>query len=113
CVPDSVSVRFRLHPRQKVYELADVPVQFLCPPDFAWRPRFLSPDSGKVTVKVVGPAGEEPPAVFAYIDLTHASLGRGRNVEPLRLQLPKDFQLVQDAPRLLAFYLEPIEGKTE
>jgi hypothetical protein len=113
CTPEAVFVRARLHARQKVYDLSDVPVQFLCPPDFAWKPRFATQAAGKVTVKVMGPAGEEPPAVLAFVDLTHADLGRGRNVEPLRLQLPKDFQLLQDAPRLVAFYLEPIEAKTE
>jgi hypothetical protein len=113
CVPDSVAVRFRLHPRQKVYALPDVPVQFLCPPDFAWRPHFGGGEAGKVRLKVVGPAGEEPPAVLAFIDLTHADLGRGRNVQPLRLQLPRDFQLVHDAPRLVAFYLEPLDSRTE
>jgi hypothetical protein len=113
CAPAAVSVRFRLHARQKVYELTDVPVQFLCPPDFAWRPRFAGPEGGKVSVKVVGPAREEPPAVLAFIDLTHAGLGRGRNVEPVRLQLPKDFQLLQDAPRLLAFDLDPMDPRTE
>jgi hypothetical protein len=113
CTPDAVSVRARLHARQKVYELKDVPIQFLCPPDFAWRARFASPQAGRITIKVIGPAGEEPPAVLAFLDLTRADLGRGRNVEPLRLQLPKDFQLLQDAPQLVAFYLEPIEAKTE
>jgi hypothetical protein len=113
CIPDSVALRLRAHARQKVYDLADIPVQFLCPPDFAWRPRFANPAAGKVSVKVVGPAAEVPPTVLAFIDLTHADLGRGRNVEPLRLQLPKDFQLVQDVQQLVAFYLEPLEPKSE
>jgi hypothetical protein len=113
CIPDSVALRLRAHPRQKTYELADLPVQFLCPPEFTWRPRFASAAAGKVTVKIVGPATEETPAVLAFIDLTHADLGRGRNVEPLRLQLPKDFQLVQEMPQLVAFYLDPVDSRTE
>jgi hypothetical protein len=112
CSPDSVSVRFRVHARQKVYELTDVPVQFLCPPDFPWRPHFAA-EAGKVTVRVVGPAAEAPPSVLAYIDLTHADLARGRNVEPVRLQLPKDFQLVQDVPRPIVFYLDPLDARSE
>jgi hypothetical protein len=113
CTPECVAFRFRAHPRQKVYELNEVPVQFLCPPEFPWRPRFASAADARVTVRVVGPAAEEMPVVLAFIDLTHGTLGRGRNVEPLRLQLPKDFQLVQDTPRLLAFYLDPLEPRTE
>ena len=27
----------------------------------------------------------------------------------MRLQLPRDFQLVQDTPRLVAFYLDPVD----
>jgi hypothetical protein len=113
CVPDSVSLRLRAHPRQKTYELTDIPIHFLCPPDFRWRARFASPAAGKVTVKMVGPESEEMPPVLAFVDLTHADLGRGRNVEPLRLQLPKDFQLLQDAPQLVAFHLDPIDARGE
>lgn len=112
CTPDTVLVRARLHSRQQIYELSEVPVHFLCPAGFAWRARFASPDAGRVNLKVLGPAGEEPPTVLAFVDLTHANLGRGRNVAPLRLQLPKDFQLLQEAPPLVAFYLEPIEIST-
>jgi hypothetical protein len=113
CLPDSVALRLRAHPRQKTYELTDVPIHFLCPPEFTWRPRFGSLAAGKVTVKMVGPAADETPTVLAFVDLTHADLGRGRNVEPLRLQLPKDFQLVQDAPQLVSFYLDPIDPRSE
>jgi hypothetical protein len=113
CSPESVTLRFRAHPRQRVYELVNVPVRFLCPPNCHWRPRFANPGAGKVTLRVVGPAADEPPNVLAFIDLTHGDLGRGRNVEPLRLQLPRDFQLVQDVPRLVAFYLDAIDRPAE
>jgi hypothetical protein len=109
----AVSVRCRLHPRHKVYELTDVPVQFLCPPDCPWRPRFPADQPGRISLRLLGPAGDEPPVVQAYVDLTQGSFGRGRNVAPLRLQLPRDFQLTQDAPPRVTFQLDPIEHGAE
>jgi hypothetical protein len=109
----TVSVRCRLHPRHKVYELTDVPVQFLCPPDFPWHARFPAGQPGRVSLRLLGPAGDEPPVVQAYVDLTQGGFGRGRNVAPLRLQLPRDFQLTQDAPPRIAFQLDPIEHGAE
>lgn len=106
--PKGVTVRCKVQPRQRVYELADVPVRFLCPPDFPWRPRFAGERGGKVTLKVVGPGGEEPPPVLAFIDLTKGNVGRGRNLEPLRLQLPRDFQLAQETP-IVPFFLDGID----
>ncbi len=105
--PTIVSLRFRLYPRHRVYELTDVPVHFLCPPDFAWHPRFAPDQPACVKLKLLGPAGDEPPVVQAYVDLTRGTFARGRNVEPLRLQLPRDFQLAQDAPQRIAFHLDP------
>jgi hypothetical protein len=92
---------------RKQYELTDVPVQFLCPPDFPFKPRFNDERSGKVTLKLVGPAQDEPPKVFAFLDLTRGKFTSGLNHEPLQLQLPKDFQLVQEAPRVVPFRLDP------
>jgi hypothetical protein len=106
--PDTVSLRYRVQPRQKVFELADVPVRFVQPPDFPWRPHFGTPLAGKVVLRVIGPAGEEPPAVLAFVDLTHGDFAQGRNREPLRVQLPRDFQLAQEPPPLVTFYLEPL-----
>jgi hypothetical protein len=108
--PGSVTFRCRVHPRQKVYELCDVPITFLCPPDFPWQPRFACEESGRLNLRVVGPAAEDPPAVQAYVDLTRGTFGRGRNLEPVRLQLPRDFQLTQEPPRRVAFVLEPVGG---
>jgi hypothetical protein len=105
--PGSVAYRFHLHPKQKTYELADVPVRFLCPLDFPYRPRFAADQPAKVTLQVVGPTSEEPPRVQAFVDLTRGALERGRNVEPLRLQLPRDFQLLHEVPRVV-FHLDPL-----
>jgi hypothetical protein len=97
-----------VQPKQKIYELTDVPVQFLCPPQFPWRARFADDKAGTVSLRLLGPAAEERPPVRAFIDLTGTQLFRGRNLEPLRLQLPKDFTLVQSTPQVMAFYLEEI-----
>jgi hypothetical protein len=104
--PESVTFTCRMQPKQKIYELADVPVTFLCPPDFAWRPRFGSEQNGRVTVRIMGPPGEEVPPVQAYVDLTKGNHTRGRNLEAVRVQLPRDFQLVPQAPQLVSFYLD-------
>jgi hypothetical protein len=107
--PPTVSLRFRLHPRHKVYELTDVPVHFLCPPDCPWRPHFTPDQSGKVSLRLFGPECDETPVVQAYIDLTQGMFGQGRNVAPVRLQLPREFQLAQEAPPRVGFYLDPAE----
>ena len=99
-------------PRQKVYELAEVPVHFLCPKDCPWKPRFANEQASKVSLKVIGPVTEQPPPVLAFIDLTAGNLARGRNLQPLRLQLPKDFQLLEPATPLVPFYLEELERTT-
>jgi hypothetical protein len=109
--PRLVNFRCKVQPRKRVYELADVPVQFLCPPQFPWRARFQG-EAGKVRLRLLGPAGEEPPPVVAFVDLTGTQLFRGRNLEPLRLQLPKDFTLVESTPAVIPFYLEELERPT-
>jgi len=107
--PETVTFHYRVQPRQKTYELTEVPVHFLCPPDCPWRPRFGSPEAGKVSLRVMSPTAEEVPAVVAFVDLTHGEFTQGRNKEPVRLQLPKDAQLAQDASPLVTFYLDPID----
>jgi hypothetical protein len=111
CNPPQVAFSCRIHPRQRTYELTDVPVFFLCPPQFPWQPRFATPAAGKVNLRVVGPAAEELPQVEAFVDLTQGSFEGGRNREPLRLQLPRDFQPALDAPRLVTFELVEQPGK--
>ncbi len=104
--PKQVQIRFKAEPKQKVYKLAEVPVHFLCPMNFAWKPRFANDQDGKVLLKVRGPVTEQLPPVLAFIDLTGASVARGRNLAPLRLQLPKDFELAQPQPPLVSFLLD-------
>jgi hypothetical protein len=111
--PGAVFVRFIVRPRQKVYELNDVPVQFLCPANFALRPQFTDERAAKISLRVEGPASEEPPAVTAYVDLTGRKLEPGLYAdEPLRMQLPKDFQLAQDQkpPRSASFRLTAVDA---
>ena len=102
-----MAFKSRLHPRQRTYDLTDVPISFLCPADFIWKPSFPTGHTGKVNLRVVGPAADENPQVQAYIDLTQGSFEAGRNREPLRLQLPKDYQQAGEEPRLVTFTLEP------
>jgi hypothetical protein len=107
--PKSVAFSFHIRPRQKTYELTEVPVRFLCPPNSPFRARFAPDHPGKVKLRLQGPAGEEAPPVIAFIDLTAGTFGRGRNLEPIRLQLPKEFTLAQETPPLVSFILEPVE----
>jgi hypothetical protein len=106
--PSRVTVRVQGQPR-KVYELAEVPVHFLCPPNLTLRPRFIDERAGKLLLKVEGPAQDEPPRIHAFIDLTRGRFAAGLNHEPLQIQLPRDFALAQEAPRVLAFELLPAE----
>src|SRR5207237_3060750 len=64
--PAAVALRVLLQPRQKLYELASVPVQFLCPADFRLRPLFSDERAGRIRMRLLGPAGEEPPVVIAF-----------------------------------------------
>jgi hypothetical protein len=107
--PAAVKVLLSLKPGQKLYELTDVPVEFLCPPNFDFRARFVGgSNAGRISLRILGPALGEPPVVFAFVDLT----GPGRQFlsglytdEPIRLQLPKEFELAQSPPRAAAFRL--------
>jgi hypothetical protein len=110
--PRAVQLRCRVAPKQRVYELHDVPVHFLCPVNFPLRPRFTAERPGKISLRVIGPAVEGPPPVLAFVDLTSGNYARGRNLEPVRLQLPKDFQPVYNTPPLVAFTLEDPDPPT-
>jgi hypothetical protein len=107
--PTTVKVLLSLKPGQKLYELTDVPVEFLCPAGFDWRARFVGGESaGRISLRILGPALAEPPAVTAFVDLTTPGrrLGSGLYTdEPIRLQLPKDFELAQSPPRAATFRL--------
>jgi hypothetical protein len=112
-VPTTVAVHVTVQPGQKLYELTDVPVQFLCPANFPLRPLFSDERAGKIVLRLLGPPGEEPPAVSAFIDLSGRKWEPGLYEEPLRLHLPKDFQLAQNPPKLVAFQLVPLEAATK
>lgn len=109
--PASVQFRFLAAPKLRTYDLTDIPINFLCPKDSPWRPRFGSDKDSKVTLRLIGPAIEQMPPVSAFVDLTSGNLARGRNLSPLRLQLPQDFQLVEPATPLATFYLDEFEKK--
>jgi hypothetical protein len=107
--PATVSAHLVFQPQQKLYELADLPVQFLCPANFGLRPLFNDERAGKMSLRLIGPTGEEQPACVAYIDLGGRKWEPGLYEEPVHVHLPKNFQLAQTPPRPLAFQLVPIE----
>ncbi len=107
--PESVTIRLTMQPKNKLYEV-EAPVHFLCPAGFPRRPRFRNEGDGKVTVHLLGPASEDFPRIYAYIDLTapgnFAVAGvSGLYKEPLQVQLPTGYQLAQPLPRYVAFEL--------
>jgi len=104
--PKQVAFRCKVQPKHRVYEVTDVPVLFLCPSQFPYRPRFTTDKAGKISIRVVGPASDEKPPVLAFIELTGTNLARGRNLEPVRLQLPKDFTLLHNSTPIIAFFLD-------
>jgi hypothetical protein len=108
--PAGVSVRLTVQPQQKIYELNDVPVQFLCPPNFVLRPMFSDERAGKISLRLQGPYGEELPAVTAYIDLSGRKWEPGLYEEKVKVQLSKDVQLVGTGPRPVAFQLYPADA---
>lgn len=103
--PETVAVKLALQPQQRLYELADVPIHFLCPAGFTLKPLFGDERAGRITLRVQGPFGDEVPAVTAFIDLSGRKWEPGLYEERLKLQLPKDFQLAQAPPRLVTFQL--------
>lgn len=108
--PAQVNARVTLQPRQKLYVLDDVPVQFLCPPNFGLRPLFGGERAGRITLRLRGPAAEEPPVITAYVDLSERRWGPGLYEERVKLHLPRDFQLDGDAPGAVSFQL--VSGAT-
>ena len=109
--PSKVTVR--LPARQlRTYELNDVRVHFLCPANFLLRPHFFSERDGRISLRLQGPWQEEPPRVFAFIDLTKGPFTGGLNHEPLQLQLPKDFTLLAEPPRVMTFELDQPDFQT-
>ncbi|MFT3879244.1 MAG: YbbR-like domain-containing protein [Gemmatales bacterium] len=73
-VPDRVEIRARLKPALRVYEINDVPIAFLCPANFPYRPLFTADRHGAIAqLKIRGPLNRSP-EVRAYIDLTGAPI---------------------------------------
>jgi hypothetical protein len=91
----------------KTFELIDVPISFLCPPNYNFRPRFVDDRNGKITLKVSGPLHLEAPRPHVFIDLTRVTLNSGVNNEPLQVHLPPGFKLEQPPPGNASFDLLP------
>lgn len=108
-VPARVVVRMPPQPR-KVYELSEVPVYFLCPVEFPLRPKFFDERSGRIALRVQGPDRDELPKIYAFVDLTQGRFPAGRYHEPVRIQLPKEYELVQEPPRGVSFQLVPADS---
>jgi hypothetical protein len=111
--PSTVSVQITFQPQQKSYELTDVPVHFLCPASFSLKPLFRDERAGKITLRLQGPASDETPPVIAFVDLSGKKWEPGLYEESLKLQLPKDFQILQEPPRQVAFQLVPLDAATK
>ncbi len=111
--PSSVRVSLVVKGPRKIHELKDVPVHFLCPANFPFRPRFTSDQSGLITLRVRGPNTEVKPVVSAYVNLTVRKFQSGLHAEePIRIELPPGYELAQDPPRLSSFQLDPIDLPT-
>lgn len=111
----AVGVKLTLRPPRRTYEV-QVPVHFLCPANFGLRPQWMRQDarSGRVTLKLQGPPLAEVPSIRAYVDLTRPAFHAERDPnqvvyseEPIRLELPADFQLAQEPPTAETFLLVP------
>ncbi|MGH7226262.1 MAG: hypothetical protein ACRELF_23850 [Gemmataceae bacterium] len=108
-MPSRVSV-WRPSQARKIYELPELPVHFLCPMDFPLRPKFFGERADRISLRLRGPARDDPPKVYAFVDLTQGSFPLGRYHEPVQIQLPKDFELVQEPPRGVSFQLVPLDS---
>jgi hypothetical protein len=104
--PPRVTVRVPPQTR-KVYSLPDVPIRFLCPANFPFRPAFYDERTSRTSLRLQGPVQEDTPKVHLFVDLTIGSFISGKQNEPLQIQLPKDFVLVDEAPRVVTFDLQP------
>jgi len=107
--PEIVKVRLTVRPRPRIYSLSNVPVHFLCPPSFPYRPQFQGRQGGTITLRVKAPDSAKLPAVVAFIDLTGNDFKAGLNVKPIQLQLPKDCKLAQDPPGSVEFEIVPTD----
>jgi hypothetical protein len=113
CVTDRVKFRLTLQPESRIYNLRKVPITFLCPAKFPYRPRFKTNQHSTISLRVKAPATRVRPKVIAFVDLTHGERHAGLNVQPLRLQLPVGCQQAQDPPEPVEFELVPTEIPAE
>jgi hypothetical protein len=109
-MPTTVQVQVTLKPRPRLFQVKGIPVKFLCPAAFPFRPQLLPRPGGKIALRVRAPSLPPADAVVAFIDLTRAECKQGVNEGPLQLQLPRDCQLAQDLPGPLKFELVPTEN---
>jgi hypothetical protein len=118
CEPPTVLVRVNAPAQKRTYELNDVPVHFLTPASFPFRPRFANDRAGTVKLRVRGPAQDEVPRVQAFVDLTARGIAdpTGRGVlrsrwydEQVQIHVPRGFQLMEGPPLSVTFELVPIE----
>ena len=109
--PSVISVRFVLKPRQTLKELTEVPVSFLCPPNFPYRPEFVNEHGREDCALRARPGdGRSPrgPGVCRFRNACGKWGGGLHAEEMLQVELPPGFQLVGDRPRLSSFRLVPI-----
>jgi hypothetical protein len=107
-LPSKVVVKSIPEPK-KVYELSDISIRFLCPSNFAFKPKFTDERSAKLDVKIQGPVLNDLPKVLAYIDLTARPGTAGLNVESVKIQLPREFLLLEEIARERTIELIPLE----
>ena len=85
-------------------------IRFLCPSNFAFKPRFTDERSAKIDIKIQGPVLNDLPKILAYIDLTARPGTPGLNVESVKLQLPREFLLLEEIARERTIELIPLEA---
>ncbi|MCS7166664.1 MAG: hypothetical protein RMI91_13055 [Gemmatales bacterium] len=110
--PDRVQVRYILRPKRRLIELSDVPVHFLIPAGFPFRPQFTSPRAGLIRLRVLAPAADAPTGIRAYVDFTTPGRTFTRGLYPeetIQVQLPPGYELAQELPRI-SVELVPVEG---
>lgn len=106
----TIQARVALKPNQTVYQLKDVPVSFLCPPNFALRPQFTGNTRGVLPeVRIKGPSRTGPPELRAFVDLSQRKYTAGLvGDELVQIDLPDGYKLDMKPP-VISFQLELIE----
>lgn len=109
--PAVVQATIVLKGPRKTQELADVPIHFLMPTPFPFRPKFASDRAGLITLKVRGPNTEAKPAVSAFVDLTSRKFGAGLHAdEPVKVQLPPGYELLTEPLPRVTIQLDPVDA---